>query len=61
MAELVKLRPKRPCPICKKKSVQKFHPFCSQHCAEIDLSRWLDGRYAIPAEETGADQSQDPE
>ena len=30
----------------------KFKPFCSRRCADIDLSRWLDGRYAIPAQET---------
>jgi uncharacterized protein len=36
-----------PCPICKKMSVQKYRPFCSRHCADVDLARWLGGRYAI--------------
>ncbi|MEM6556858.1 MAG: DNA gyrase inhibitor YacG [Pseudomonadota bacterium] len=26
----------------------KFKPFCSKRCADIDLSRWLKGGYAIP-------------
>jgi endogenous inhibitor of DNA gyrase (YacG/DUF329 family) len=26
-------------------------PFCSKKCKLIDLGRWLDERYAIPAEE----------
>ncbi|MGB5092567.1 MAG: DNA gyrase inhibitor YacG [Parvibaculum sp.] len=41
----------RPCPICKKKSVPAYHPFCSRHCADVDLNRWLKGAYAIPAVE----------
>lgn len=49
----VRLRPKRPCPICGKPSQQKFFPFCSGRCADIDLNRWLGGGYAIPAEEAG--------
>jgi len=47
----VRLRPRRRCSICGKPSLQRFHPFCSTRCADIDLSRWLGGRYAIPAQE----------
>lgn len=36
------------CPICSKSSEAKFAPFCSRRCADIDLSRWLKGSYAIP-------------
>src|SRR5262245_27685529 len=39
---------RRRCPICKKPSVQKFRPFCSARCAEIDLGRWIGGNYRIP-------------
>ena len=52
MAEVIPLRPKRPCPLCGKPSAQKYHPFCSNRCAQIDLHRWLGGNYAIPAAET---------
>lgn len=48
---VVPLRSSRPCPICGKKSTQAFHPFCSKHCADVDLNRWLKGSYAIPATE----------
>ena len=50
---VIHLRPKRPCPICQKPSQQKFHPFCSSRCAQIDLNRWFGGNYAIPVKETG--------
>lgn len=40
------------CPICGKPTDQKYKPFCSKHCADVDLHRWLSGRYAIPAAET---------
>jgi uncharacterized protein len=36
------------CPICSKPADAKFTPFCSKRCADIDLSRWLKGSYAIP-------------
>lgn len=51
MVDPVRLKPRRPCPICNKPSVQKFYPFCSPRCAQIDLNRWLGGNYAIPAVE----------
>ena len=37
------------CPICQQKVVAggTTYPFCSQRCRQIDLSRWLGGRYVI--------------
>jgi uncharacterized protein len=52
-AHPVRLRPRRPCPICGRPSQQRFHPFCSPRCADVDLNRWLGGHYAIPAAEAG--------
>jgi uncharacterized protein len=48
MVEPVAFKPRRPCPICKKPSQVKFHPFCSNRCAQVDLGRWLGGHYAVP-------------
>ncbi len=54
-ATVTPLRRPRPCPICGKMSVHRWHPFCSKRCADIDLSRWLKGAYAIPVvEEDGS-------
>ncbi len=39
------------CPICDKAGEHRFRPFCSRHCADLDLHRWLGGHYAIPAED----------
>lgn len=39
------------CPICKKISVEKYRPFCSARCADVDLGRWLAESYTVPAEE----------
>jgi uncharacterized protein len=41
----------RPCAICGKLQVERFRPFCSRRCADIDLHRWLAGVYAVPAVE----------
>ncbi len=38
------------CPICGKPRARDYRPFCSKHCADIDLGRWLGGRYAVPGE-----------
>lgn len=38
------------CPICGNGPVKEYRPFCSKRCADIDLGRWLNGVYAIPAE-----------
>jgi len=40
------------CPICGKPTVERFRPFCSKRCADIDLHRWLAGSYAVPAIES---------
>ncbi len=43
---------KKICPICKSKEpAQAYRPFCSKRCADVDLSRWLGGKYSIPAVE----------
>jgi len=39
------------CPICKGAPDDKFRPFCSKRCADIDLSRWFSGGYAVPVVE----------
>jgi uncharacterized protein len=38
------------CPICGRPSQARYRPFCSRRCADVDLSRWLRGTYAIPGE-----------
>jgi endogenous inhibitor of DNA gyrase (YacG/DUF329 family) len=48
-------RPK--CPICGKPQAHDYRPFCSKHCADIDLGRWLDGRYVVPGETVAKDDS----
>lgn len=57
--EPIRLRPRRPCPICGKPSLQKFHPFCSNRCAQVDLNRWLGGHYVVPTDETPGEDDQD--
>jgi endogenous inhibitor of DNA gyrase (YacG/DUF329 family) len=39
------------CPICGKPREERYRPFCSRRCADVDLHRWLSGRYAVPAVE----------
>ncbi len=36
------------CPLCGKPREQRWRPFCSKRCADVDLNRWLKGSYAIP-------------
>jgi endogenous inhibitor of DNA gyrase (YacG/DUF329 family) len=62
-------RTKKTCPICGKTlsgkdQEHRYRPFCSKHCAEIDLGRWLEGRYAIqgaPVDKAENDFDSDPD
>ena len=41
-------RYKGKCPVCGGPGEHASRPFCSRRCADVDLSRWLRGGYAIP-------------
>lgn len=43
------------CPVCAKPAGTDTQPFCSKRCANLDLGRWLDGKYAIPSTEDDND------
>ncbi len=42
------------CPVCARPMSRRFAPFCSRHCADVDLGRWLGGTYVIPGRERAA-------
>ena len=50
----------RPCAICKAPVafLGETKPFCSKRCRDVDLGRWIDGRYQIsrPIEQTDLDE-----
>lgn len=37
------------CPMCNAETVQKYRPFCSKRCADLDLGKWLNGSYSTPS------------
>lgn len=41
------------CPTCGKKvewsEKNKFRPFCSERCKQIDLGAWAEEKYVIPS------------
>lgn len=48
------------CPICGRTSDEKYRPFCSRRCADIDLGKWLTGSYTVPAEAIDDENPEDP-
>jgi len=42
----------RPCPICGKPPAARHAPFCSARCGQVDLGRWLTGRYVVETDQT---------
>lgn len=44
------------CPVCGKPAAEKYRPFCSKRCADVDLGRWLTGSYVIPTDEAPEDE-----
>ena len=56
LPEPIPARRRRRCPACGKPMVMRFRPFCSARCRDLDLGRWLDGAYAVPAVEVDDDE-----
>jgi endogenous inhibitor of DNA gyrase (YacG/DUF329 family) len=54
-------RPVKRCPTCGKPAVERFRPFCSKRCADVDLNRWLKGIYAVPVAEEDGGEAGEPE
>ena len=51
---IIKMTPpkkNRRCANCGGEVVPEYKPFCSRRCADIDLGRWLNESYTIPAVE----------
>ena len=52
--------PRTPCcPLCGKPRAQRFRPFCSARCRDVDLGRWFGEVYTVPAAEPGYDEPED--
>ncbi len=51
------------CPTCGTKvewaEANKFRPFCSEHCKQIDLGAWAEEKYVIPGSNPVDDQDPD--
>ena len=37
------------CPMCSGETDEKYKPFCSRRCADVDLAKWFSGAYAAPS------------
>jgi hypothetical protein len=49
------------CPICGKAATDAYRPFCSKACADVDLARWLSGRYVVPGERARPERDEEAE
>ena len=50
------------CPTCQKRfdpALSKAMPFCCERCRQIDLGRWLDEKFSLPAE--GQEDAESPD
>jgi endogenous inhibitor of DNA gyrase (YacG/DUF329 family) len=46
------VRTEAKCPVCSLRPAdQKYRPFCSKRCADIDLGRWLKEGYRVETDE----------
>ena len=55
------LKNEKMCPTCGASVTADSRPFCSKRCADVDLGRWLQGAYAIPAFDSADDSIVDAE
>ena len=48
------------CPTCSKKvewtEANKYRPFCSERCKQIDLGAWAEEKYTIPGASADDDE-----
>jgi endogenous inhibitor of DNA gyrase (YacG/DUF329 family) len=49
------------CPICGKDAVERFRPFCSKRCADVDLGKWFSGAYVIASHSKDDEEDGEPE
>jgi len=54
-----RVKHQRNCPVCGAPTEERWRPFCSRRCADVDLARWLSGTYAIPGGGADADEDGD--
>ena len=54
-SRVVPLRRKARCHVCGRPADDRHRPFCSRHCADVDLARWFGGSYRVATEESPAD------
>jgi hypothetical protein len=51
------------CPTCKKpvkpKAENPAFPFCSTRCQQVDLGKWLNEEFRVPAEDADDDPGDD--
>jgi endogenous inhibitor of DNA gyrase (YacG/DUF329 family) len=50
--------PPKPCPECGKPANPDTQPFCSKRCRDVDLNRWLSGKYVIPGRDTDPEDAE---
>jgi endogenous inhibitor of DNA gyrase (YacG/DUF329 family) len=48
----------RRCPICGKPASEATRPFCSSRCRDVDLNRWLSGRYVVPGRDNEGEEGE---
>ena len=49
------------CPTCGAPAMYMTRPFCSKRCADIDLGKWFQGTYSVPAVDAADDSIIDAE
>lgn len=47
------------CLQCGAPALKPHTPFCSRRCAQIDLGKWLNEDYRVPAHEANEDENLD--
>jgi uncharacterized protein len=48
------------CPLCGRPREQRYRPFCSASCRDVDLARWFGEVYTVPAVEPGEEDEGQP-
>lgn len=48
------------CPLCAKPSEERYRPFCSKRCADLDRHRWFSESYRVETDEAPPAEGRPP-
>ena len=57
----IRMASNKKCVLCNSKVSEKYTPFCSKRCADLDLGKWFNESYRVEGEDKTSSDNQEGE